>query len=376
MVYIFLVLFCFITSYAYTRVCPKSRLTIFHPLLLICLFSVCIVCGIRYGVGVDYFSYYDCYIKSANISNGFAHMEKGWSIISEGMSKLGIHFTLYFALIAGVQFFFVIEAFKKHSNLLPYGILVFFLMGEFIIFMNVLRQTIIIAVFLFIVMAKPNVKLWQLIAISLVFSLIHKTALLMILFYPVIMSRKTWNIYPAVLVIIYLFCIRIGLNGSFLEDFLSNPLIINIIGGSDYASYIKDPAKAMAGTENQVGLGYMLICMVNILVILLYKKLTISSHNYIEYSKWFYLWIIGLFLSTLTPNSIIMSRMTMLLTIFSIPVYALVLRNTIGIIKKGYPFETIAGWFIMCSMWLVFLFSYILKPQPTTKYVFFWEHMM
>lgn len=369
-----MVLVCFIASYNYVKKYSPSRIDMLNPYLLISLLFFSILCGVRYAVGVDYISYYDCYVNSVKFSNNFAHMERGWSYISEYMAKSGFHFSIYFGMIAGLQYYFVTKAFNKVSKLLPWGVIVFFLMGEFLLFLNVLRQAIVVACFLYIVMAKPNIKIWKFLLISVLLFFIHKTAIIMIVFLPFIKYKGRLNIKPKLLSIVYIFCVIFGLKSNVLLGVLSNPFILGIIGGSEYASYINDPTKILGGTNVQLGLGYALICIVNILTILFFKQLTIKFPKYNDCFKWFYIWYVGLCINALTPNSIIVSRLTMFLTIFSIPVYALILRNSVGV-KVNKLNERIIGLFVFCSMWIIFMFTYILKPQLTTNWHFFWDYI-
>ena len=114
------------------------------------IFLFTLVFGVRYGVGVDYFSYkenFDSYkIGDWLYSSG----ENLFYLISEFCHKFQLSVPVYFSILSLLQIIFIFLAFKDRKIILSYSILALFFTGIGISgFNNIIRQSIAFCIFLY-----------------------------------------------------------------------------------------------------------------------------------------------------------------------------------------------------------------------------------
>ena len=141
-VYIGLIILMTITSLWATQKHYKIRMIV--PVLI---FSITF--GLRYGVGIDYYTYLQSYYDSPEIVQDY--YEPGYVFLLDICKYISIGPELFFTLLAFLQIFFIYYAF----NYLPRKAVVF--LPVYLIFtglamagfMNNIRQTIALALFIF-----------------------------------------------------------------------------------------------------------------------------------------------------------------------------------------------------------------------------------
>ena len=83
----------------------------------VCIFIFILVSGMRWDVGVDHLSYLEDYLAMQNGSfvERVRGIEPGYLFISQLCAKLGFHYSVYFAVLAFFEIYFVLLAFSNSS---------------------------------------------------------------------------------------------------------------------------------------------------------------------------------------------------------------------------------------------------------------------
>lgn len=113
-----------------------------NNLLFPCLLFA-IVFGCRYNVGADYLTYLQNYLYFPR------EYESGFALISDLCTNNNMHFAIFFGIIAFLQVFFFLLAFKNRAYLYPYILLVLFLSCIELGWMNGIRQSIASCIFVY-----------------------------------------------------------------------------------------------------------------------------------------------------------------------------------------------------------------------------------
>src|SRR5690554_4002067 len=109
------------------------RFEIIFPLILFA-----IIFGMRYDVGVDHLSYLEKYLERFHAGKN----DLLFNLLSELGWRLNLHYVVYFSIIAFIQVFFFFYAFKNERYLYPFLVFFLFTNGEWLNWMNVIRQAL------------------------------------------------------------------------------------------------------------------------------------------------------------------------------------------------------------------------------------------
>ena len=123
----------------------RSKLFYWVPVFLFTF-----VFGIRYGVGVDYFSYKEIY-EGYKVGDLFDEIGE-WSfyLICDICHQLDLSVPAFFSILSFLQILFLYLAFRKKKIVLSYSILALFLTGIGISgFNNIIRQAIAFCIFVY-----------------------------------------------------------------------------------------------------------------------------------------------------------------------------------------------------------------------------------
>jgi len=171
----------------------KWNIWYFISFILIVLFL-----GTRIGVGRDFYSYKDLYEgQSFDFLFGYT-IEYGAIFLIDCLNYFNLDFSWFILITSTITSFLLFASFKKSYNILPFGILFFFLGVNYVFVINGIRQGIAMMAFLnalIYVNNNDNKKLvnicWSLFYIFIGF-LFHYSALLLIpiLFIPRAFLKK------------------------------------------------------------------------------------------------------------------------------------------------------------------------------------------
>lgn len=231
-----------------------------YIILFICCFFA-IVFGLRYDVGVDYLSYLHSY-QYPDSSEAARH-EWGYKFISITLSKMGFHFAFLYILVAFLQLYYFIKGIKDRPEILALTIFFYFTSLYLFLSLNVLRQCL---AFSFIVSAVPYAKekkFLKYMAIIIVATLFHKSAIMFVPLYWVL-NKDRYLILPYQ----YLIYIASFFMGAMMMDLIWNNLGIfaGLIGYGEYADGV---VRLMNVDWKSDGIGNIFFFLVNTSVIFL-----------------------------------------------------------------------------------------------------------
>lgn len=165
----------------------RRQLSFANPEIIVMIMSFAIIFGCRYNVGVDYSSYLDAYLWGSN-----REYEPLFAFVTKAMSESGIHYAIYFSLWAFLECFLLFYTFKEQRYLFPY--IVFFLIfgSYYLSMMNIIRQQVAACVFLYSLHYVDNKNLFKYYVLLLIALLFHKSAIILIIVYPLFQIKKDW----------------------------------------------------------------------------------------------------------------------------------------------------------------------------------------
>jgi len=263
------------------------------PLLLFA-----IVFGMRYDVGVDHLGYLEGYLRGIYVGKKeplfFLFSDIGW--------LLNLHYAVYFALLAFVQVFFFFYAFKDHRYIYPLLVFFIFTTGSVSFWMNVIRQAMAMCVWIFSLRYIEQNKLKQYVLWGVVAVLLHKSAIILFIFYPILRNGK--NYFKSIPLQLTLFVSAFIFKEIFFDIIMRLEPIINfylsLLGERSYQSYGMEGLMESFSDKQGTGLAYLFKIGVNLCVILYSTKLK-EYYN----SKWFnimyFFFFIGLITSYMFP---------------------------------------------------------------------------
>ncbi|MDD4210295.1 MAG: EpsG family protein [Bacteroidales bacterium] len=142
-----------------------------------------LISGIRWQVGVDHQNYLNNFRSLQQFGYFADPMEKGFEYITSIFTTLDIHFVFYFAFWAFLQLFFVYYAVRNERYLLPFLGIVILLGPHYLSWMNGIRQMLVATIFVFSIQLITKRKLLPYLITILLASTIHKSAILLLIFY-------------------------------------------------------------------------------------------------------------------------------------------------------------------------------------------------
>ncbi len=258
-----------------------------------------LISGIRWQVGVDHLSYltdYETLFRGHELRAG--RWEPGFYFISKLFANLNIHFVFYFAFWAFLQLFFVYYAVRNERYLLPFLGIVILLGPHYLSWMNGIRQMLVAAIFVFSIQFITKRKLLPYLTTILLASTIHKSAILLLIFYFIPQLDYFKNRYINIGLVIA--TLIIGFTPTFMSaiNFFEN--ILAIIGYDRYAERFD----IMLEYEREMNLGprRLLLLFLNILNIWYAPRLknVFKNTNYLTY---FNLSFVGILLYNLFANT-------------------------------------------------------------------------
>lgn len=151
-------------------------------------FDICMLCGIliftlvfglRYDVGVDYLNYLDIY-QYLDVDR----FELLFKYLVIFLAENNFHFSVLFSILAFLQIFFFIYAFKCEKFLYPSLVYVLFCGQYFLLWMNVIRQDLATCILIFSINFIVSKKFVAYLCCCILAFGFHKSAILFLLFYP------------------------------------------------------------------------------------------------------------------------------------------------------------------------------------------------
>lgn len=269
--------------------------------ILLPLFLFAIIFGLRYDVGVDHLHYLEDYI-----GRNYDQYEPAFYLITEICRINDLHYTIYFGTLAFVQVFCFFYAFKKELYLFPYLLFFLFVLGDVLSWMNIIRQSLAICIWLISLRYIIDKKLLKYVLLCLVATLFHKSALVLIVFYPFLYNGKDYfkSINLQIVLLIGAFLVR-----NIFWNFFDNMEFVvstysSLLNINQNFSYGMQALQNDIAESSGTGLIFWFKVFLNFILIL-------NSNKLKEYfnSKWFtvvyFFYFVGLFTLYIIPDGVI-----------------------------------------------------------------------
>lgn len=339
-------------------------------LLAIMFFSLIIGC--RYMVGIDYESY--LYEYSYFFRNGYTTLlgdRARWEVIPDILTRFlagqGIHFSIFFIIIAFLQISFFYKSLINNVliYLLPFA--TFFLittqLGSMV---NVMRQFIAIMIFIYSLKFVRDRCLYKYIICIILAFLFHKSVIVCLPVYFFINKELFRLRFIQIVLIIISFVI-----GHIILSFLWSNFSILFIGlGYDSYSSIEEGSGAKK-LEINSGLGTGLIWAINILIIYYYPKL---KEKYAEngFLIFYNLFFIGLILKPIFDTYMVLNRINNYFYSFRFIIMAFLCHYLL--IEKVNNKNAIIGKSLIIISLIVFYYEISVGASGMAPFQFFWDN--
>ena len=267
--------------------------------VVLALLIFAFISGIRWQVGVDHLSYLESYeqIKRGGEFRG-SGVEAGFEYLTKLFAQLNIHFTFYFAFWAFLQLFFIYRAFKDERYLYPFLGMIIILGPHYLSWMNGMRQMLAVTMFVFSIQYIKNRKLIPYFITIFLATLIHKSAILFLIFYFIPQKDYFKNRYINIALVIA--TLIIGLNPNWMQAFEYIERTLAVIGYDRYAERFDIMVEYRR--EMAIGPRRISILLLNILTIWYSPKLkqVFKNTNYLIYFNFAF---VGVLLYNLFANT-------------------------------------------------------------------------
>lgn len=283
-----------------------------------------LVFGLRYGVGMDFFSYLDLYESYLSFGTVKEDLEIGFL----GLVKITALFhssVIYFALIAFLNLFFMTIGLKDDLRLYPYLFFVFMLTGAWMSPANLARQCLAVSFWAFSVKFAVEKKIvihYILVLLAISF---HYSAVFLILFYPLIAYKQDWfkNIRIEVLLLMGSLVV---MNLNFVQDAIQRYDSILVLFGYDV--YTSANYEDLLDRELVLGVGFFIKLLINIIIILSSEHVKKWVNNP-YYNTLYSLYFIGVLASYMFASSEMISRVNLYFISFTYIIAAFTLYYSI-----------------------------------------------
>ena len=323
-----------------------------------------IVFGMRYGVGGDHLQYLSRYedIGRGKELNG----EVLFNWVTAIFSRNGMHFVLYFSFLAFVQILLLFLSFKKEPYLLPFLIFVLFTGGYYLTWMNVIRQCLVLCMFIYSIKFIRLQKFVPFISIILIGIFIHKSAIILILVYPILKGERDFFKNRAIQFLLLTFAFIMRGFEAWMNSFGDLNSLLLFFG---YKKYSLDQINSLQVAAD-TGIGVILVFLIDIIIIIYSTKLknTFKNSNFIIFYN---LYFAGRFLSLLFFGSILFQRP--LLYFFTLKL--VVVSYLLYYLSKNFKtkFNTLIFMILVSCYFLLFIGLLSKGEFNTSKFVFFWD---
>lgn len=341
-----------------------------RPEYIIPILAFTFVFGCRWNVGIDYPEYLYLYQHPDELNK-----EVLFSWITKTMSSQNLHFSTYFSLWAFLQISLVYYSLRKYRYLFPW--IAFFLMFGFYFMsmMNIIRQQVATCIFMVAVQYIEEKKFYKYMACVLLAITIHKSAVLLVTFYPLFFWKQ--DLFPkiklqlAIYVAARLLALAYaGVIMTYVEPLFSF-FVDNIDGYEQYKLAILENEKLNSMSQFGRNTGYgVYINIFLALPVICYstkmKKYFNSSFFNIAYSLFF----IRIIAEILTGDSIILNRPFVYVFNFKFVIYAFFAYYCFKV--RSYMTIAMGVGFVLVHVLL--LGNLLLNGGVnTSKFLFFWQ---
>ena len=374
-VYSFLTIFMVVCGTVIARKSPYrvkyGGQIVFYPFFtlpsVLLFLSFAFVFGCRWGVGVDHLGYLSQYLLG-----GSKRHELLYSLVETFLSENGFHYAFYFGFWALWDIVLLFYCVKDHKYLFPFLALMLMLTSTYLSMMNAMRQHAAMAVFLVSLHYIDEKKLKKYLVCCFVAVLLHKSAAILLVLYPILSRRNEWFKSVFLQLILYIVCFVLQFYFDTVVEWIEKPFTW-FSETLDYERYNMDMLFSDRWSRDKFGKNTGLGPIINILrivPIILYCRKMKSYYNFPLFKLIYTLWFLGELLALLFGSSIILNRVVMYFTHVKPIMYSFFLY---------YCFNTKNNWNILLGIVMILLFmalfiNIVMNPMSTAQFSFFWQH--
>lgn len=357
---------------AHQLYCINNKKTIGYlgiVILMALIFSV--IFGARYNVGIDQLNYLRIFeaIQSGTKTDDI--IEPGFYMMCKILGAGGIHYFFFFFAFCLIQISFILNAFYDKPKLLPY-IFIILLSTQFMVMMNLMRQMTFVCCFIWIVAKRDNFNFIKyIITICLCTFILHKSAILAILLYPIVKTDKNLCIFYSTQIIIYITCIYLGYSHFILDKFEDFSAIASLLGYSQYEGF--NVFEALFMDPNWGPRTFVRFALVLVAIMLSNKtrKYFKDDRLFIPFYNLFF-W--GCCAEVILYGTNVIARVFLPMYYMKLIIFAYTLLYIVNCWKKNY-YNLISGGLFLILLLMDFssLFFEAMQPDNSSAFQFFWQ---
>lgn len=332
-----------------------------------------LVFGCRYDVGRDQLEYLKWYNEGVPERKEFL-----WRYLTDFLSNLGVHYAVYFSLWAFLQVFFIFYSIKRYRFLFPYVAFYLIVGNYFLAMMNTIRFSLVACIFIFSVKYIEHRQFFKYCFCIIVSMLIHKTAVVLLIFYPLFAWKKDIWISIKSQIIILGISLFLMFNREVAFGIASR-IFSFIIDKFDYGTgygYILNPKYGInlfnqsAEFGRNTGFGEYIILSLG-LIVMYYRNKMRKKYDSILFQISYVLWFWAFSIGFVTGKSFVLGRPLLYFANFKMIIMAYFTHYCFS--SKRINDKIIGIAFVLIY---IVLFINILSMGEVNKsaFTFFWQH--
>lgn len=336
--------------------------------VILVILSFSFIMGARYGVGTDYFNYLNIYNHSYLIKE----RELGFRLIAEFLAKNKLHFSWFFGVFAFIQMTFLYYAFDKERYLYPHFSFLLIFGAYFVPFVNVIRQGVALAIFIFSVKFIDKREFWRYLFWVSIAVLFHKSAVFVLPLYFLLRSGK--DFFPSrVLQVFMIACSYLALKLIYSTQILSSiflPLesFLELFEYNQYSieNLLAEKNLSVVGS----GMGFILMIIIDLWIVFFSNQLKLF-YNSRRFTIFYNLYFIGVITRILFSFSFILLRPFLYFTFVKMIILAYFIHFLWKNIKqKNMLVSLILTLFLVTLSFVPFVIN---GEENNTIFEFYWD---
>ncbi|MBO7143588.1 MAG: EpsG family protein [Salinivirgaceae bacterium] len=336
------------------------------------IFFFTVVFGCRYDVGRDQLEYLKWYNEGVPESKEFL-----WRYMTDFLSNVGVHYAVYFSLWAFLQVFLIFYSIKEYRFLFPYVAYYLIVGNYFLAMMNTIRFSLVACIFFFATKYIEQKQFFKYCLCIVLAMLIHKTAIVLLIFYPLFVRKDVWISIKSQAIILgvslFLMFNRDAAFGvvsnifSFVIDRFNYGAGYGYILNPKYGVYLFNQA---AEFGRNTGLGEYIFLFLG-LIIMYYQSRMREKYDSKLFQISYVLWFMAFSLGFVAGKSFVLGRPLLYLANFKMLIIAYFTHYCFSSKKLN---DKIIG--IMFVLIYMALFINIISMGEVNKsaFTFFWQH--
>lgn len=329
----------------------------------IALFSLII--GLRYGVGIDYFSYLE-YYQYPSAASYKDSMEVGYEVLNRTCRELGFHFCVIYILTSCIQIAPIIGGFRINKAEMPIFILLYFLTSYVFFSLNGIRQAIAFS-FIFYSLSFIQKRSFVKYALWITFAtLFHKSAAFFYPLYFVLNKEYFKNRFLQINLLLFTFLL-----GNIIQQYIW--LLVPFFSSYVLGMELSDTQYALLAdvdwNSGGAGLAKYFWLIINILIVLYYVKIRCLYKDKL-FDIYYNLYFIGALLENIIGNSYLL-RFNIYFVNYRIPIFVFFIFALLKTLNgKNYAYNIILLVGVISGLLLFYYIAIYKKAAACAPYQF------